>query len=148
MAAAALNVIAAEETKAGNSFGIVTGRVTDTEDHILPGATVMIEDLHTGVTSDINGYYTLPNLQPGTYTIKVSYVGYSPITQKVTVRERKVQETNIRMNEGVELQEINVKGAFAGQRRALQIQKNSMGIVNVVSADQIGKFLTLTLATH
>lgn len=140
MAAAALNVIAAEETKAGNSFGIVTGRVTDTEDHILPGATVMIEDLHTGVTSDINGYYTLPNLQPGTYTIKVSYVGYSPITQKVTVRERKVQETNIRMNEGVELQEINVKGSFAGQRRALQIQKNSMGIVNVVSADQVGKF--------
>ena len=44
------------------------------------------------------------------------------------------------MNEGVELAEVNVKGAFSGQRRALQMQKSSMGVTNVVSADQVGKF--------
>lgn len=138
--AAATTGMKANETPEENSFGIITGRVTDTESHTLPGATILIEDLHTGVTSDINGYYTLPNLKPGTYTIKVTYVGYSPIIKKIKVTEKKVMKNDIVMNEGVELQEINVKGAFSGQRRALQMQKSGMGVTNVVSADQVGKF--------
>lgn len=100
----AMAVEGIEETEMGS----ITGRVTDTEHHTLPGATVMIEDLHTGVVSDINGYYTLTNLQPGTYTITVSYVGYSPITRHVTVTDQKVEETDIVMNEGVQLQEVSV----------------------------------------
>ena len=74
-ASAAWAMEATEET----SFGIVSGQVTDAENHSLPGATVQIESLHTGVTADINGFYKLPNLKPGTYTLKVSYVGYNPI---------------------------------------------------------------------
>ncbi len=53
-------------------MGNIRGRITDTEKQALPGATVMIEDLHTGVTSDINGYYSLPNLKPGTYSVTVN----------------------------------------------------------------------------
>ena len=47
--------------------------------HIKPVSYthLYIEKLHTGVTSDVNGFYTFPNLDPGTYTVKVSYVGYS-----------------------------------------------------------------------
>lgn len=44
------------------------------------------------------------------------------------------------LNEGVELQEVVVGGAFQGQRRTINSQKNNMGITNVVSADQVGKF--------
>ena len=65
--------------------GIVSGQVTDTSRNTLPGATIQIESLHTGVTADINGFYRLPNLAPGTYTLKVSYVGYSPVYKKITV---------------------------------------------------------------
>ena len=60
--------------------GVISGRVVDAEHQALPGATIMVEDLHTGVTSDVNGFYTLPNMKPGTYKVKVSYVGYSPKT--------------------------------------------------------------------
>ena len=136
-ASAAWAMGATEET----SFGIVSGQVTDAENHTLPGATVQIESLHTGVTADINGFYKLPNLKPGTYTMKVSYVGYNPIYKKVTItNNKKLIVEDIVMNEGVELAEVNVKGAFSGQRRALQMQKSSMGVTNVVSADQVGKF--------
>lgn len=44
------------------------------------------------------------------------------------------------MSESNELQEIDVKAAFHGQRKAVNMQKNSVGIVNVVSSDQVGKF--------
>ena len=133
-------VWAAEVTEEA-SFGIISGQVTDAEQHTLPGATIQIESLHTGVTADINGFYKLPNLKPGTYTLKVTYVGYNPIFKKVTVTNaNRVLVADIVMNEGVELSEVNVKGAFAGQRKALQMQKGAMGVTNVVSADQVGKF--------
>lgn len=131
----------AAEVVEETSFGIISGQVTDTERHTLPGATIQIESLHTGVTADINGFYKLPNIKPGTYTLKVSYVGYTPIYKKVNVtNSNKVIVTDIVMSEGLELQEVSVKGAFAGQRKALQMQKSAMGVTNVVSADQIGKF--------
>ena len=38
--------------------GTIRGRIVDTSKQILPGASIYIEKLHTGVTSDINGYYT------------------------------------------------------------------------------------------
>ncbi len=123
----------------GNS-GSVSGRVTDGEQHALPGATVIIEDLHTGVASDINGFYTLTDLAPGNYTLKIFYVGYEPITKVITVTGDKVSTADIIMSEDLELEEVQVVGAFHGQRRAIQMQKEEMGVVNVVSADQVGKF--------
>ena len=63
---------------------------------------------------------------------------------KVTVPEGKTLEKDIVMNEGVELQEVQVKGAFQGQKKAINTQKNNLGITNVVSADQVGKFPTQT----
>ena len=56
---------------------------------------------------------------------------------KVTVPEGKTLEKDIVMNEGVELQEVQVKGAFQGQKKAINTQKNNLGITNVVSADQV-----------
>lgn len=120
--------------------GTIRGRIIDTSKQTLPGASIYIENLRTGVTSDVNGYYTFSNLNPGTYTIKISYVGYSPVEMKITIPAGKTLEKDVVLNEGLELQEVVVGGAFQGQRRAINSQKNSLGITNVVSADQVGKF--------
>ena len=100
----------------------------------------MIESLHTGVVSDVNGYYTLANLKPGTYKVKVTYVGYEPKTITLTVSPDKTEVHDFILSDGIELQNVEVKGAFHGQRRAINQQKNNFNLTNVVSADQIGKF--------
>ena len=64
------------------------------------------------MTSDVNGFYTFPNLEPGTYTVKVSYVGYSPVELKITIPEGRTLEKDVILNEGLELQEVVVGGAF------------------------------------
>ncbi|WP_368107600.1 TonB-dependent receptor [Bacteroides nordii] len=120
--------------------GTIRGRIIDASKQTLPGASIYIENLRTGVTSDVNGYYTFSNLNPGTYTIKISYVGYSPVEMKITIPAGKTLEKDVVLNEGLEPQEVVVGGAFQGQRRAINSQKNSLGITNVVSADQVGKF--------
>ena len=120
--------------------GSVRGRIVDTERQTLPGASIYIESLNTGVVSDVNGFYTLPNLKPGSYVVKVTYVGYAPTEITIRIPSGKTLDRDFILNEGLELQEVVVGGALQGQRRAINSQKNSLGIVNVVSADQVGKF--------
>lgn len=130
----------AEEKTANAKFGTVRGRIVDTGKQTLPGASIYIEQLQTGVISDVNGFYVFPNLSAGSYTIKVSYVGYKSLEMSITIPEGKTLERNVVLNEGVELQEVFVGGTFQGYQKAINSQKNSLGIVNVVSADQVGRF--------
>ncbi|MBP8777539.1 MAG: TonB-dependent receptor [Bacteroidaceae bacterium] len=120
--------------------GVVRGRMLDADRQALPGATIYIKKLHAGTTSDVNGFYTLSNLLPGTYETTISYVGYSPFEAVITIQEGKTLEKDIILSEGTQLKEIVVGGAFQGQCRAINAQKNKLGITNVVSADQVGKF--------
>lgn len=119
--------------------GTIRGRIIDTSNRHYRGL-----DLHREPENRSNQrrkrFYTFANLNPGTYTVKVSYVGYAPVEMKITIPEGKTLERDVILNEGVELQEIVIGGAFQGQRRAINSQKNSLGIKNVVSADQVGKF--------
>ncbi len=136
----ATNAFATDDPTPAEIETIVRGRVVDEDKNILPGAAIYVENLKTGTTSDVDGFYTLSNLKPGTYTIRITYVGYDPLTMTLEVPEGKTVEKDIVMHEGVMLNEVEVKGAFEGQRKALSMQKNALGIVNVVSADQVGKF--------
>lgn len=133
-------ILRAEEKEIVGKLGTVKGRIIDSSNQTLPGASIYIERLHTGVTSDVNGYYTFSNLDPGTYKVKVTYVGYAVAETTLTIKAGKTVEKDFMLNEGVELQEVVVGGAFQGQRRAISSQKSMLGVGNVVSADQVGKF--------
>ncbi|MGL5272300.1 MAG: TonB-dependent receptor [Phocaeicola sp.] len=122
------------------NYGVIRGRIIDNTQETLPGASIFIEDLQVGVISDANGFYTLPNLKPGTYKVKVTYVGYDAFETTLTVPKGKTIDKDIVMNEGILLQEVVVGGAFQGQKKAINTQKNNLGITNIVSADQVGKF--------
>lgn len=132
--------VMADEKSNDTKQGTVRGRIIDNAHQTLPGASIYIEKLHTGVTSDINGFYTFANIAPGTYKVKVSYVGYSPVELTISVPAGRTLERDVVLNEGVELQEVVIGGAFQGQHRAINSQKSHIGITNVVSADQVGKF--------
>ena len=126
----------------GNDFdspGSIRGKVTDAEHQALPGAAVQIESLHTVVTSDQNGNYSFSNLKPGTYKVKISYVGYEPKVIIVKYDGHALLQ-NVELTTTSTLGEAVVTGTFFGQRKALQAQKETMGVSNVVSADQVGKF--------
>ena len=79
VAATSASLAATEPENNAMLGGVISGRIVDGDHQALPGATILVEDLHTGVTSDVNGFYALPNMKPGTYKVKVSYVGYSPL---------------------------------------------------------------------
>jgi hypothetical protein len=60
--------------------GSIVGTVTDTQGQVVPGATVAIREVGkqtvTSVTSDANGNYVAPFLNPGTYEVEVELSGF------------------------------------------------------------------------
>ncbi|QOJ30140.1 MAG: TonB-dependent receptor [Ignavibacteriales bacterium] len=58
--------------------GKVSGRVTDkVTNEALPFVNVIIEGTTQGAATDLDGYYNILNVAPGTYTIKASAIGYN-----------------------------------------------------------------------
>lgn len=127
-------------TSSAAGVGSVRGRVVDSDGQVLPGAVVYISELGTGAVSDLNGFYTIAGVPAGSYTLKVNYVGYQPNEVQVNIADNGVLENDVIMDAGVELEQVDVQAAFQGQRRAVSMQKNGMGIKNVVSGDEVGKF--------
>lgn len=60
--------------------GTIKGKVIDkkTKETII-GATVSIVGTYLAVPTDFNGNYTLTNVKPGDYTLKVVYLGYKEL---------------------------------------------------------------------
>jgi TonB-dependent receptor len=117
------------------------GSVID-QSSILPGATVTVAETGARVQSDERGQFILKGLQPGTYNLKITYVGYEPLQTTVTVMadERKDLGALKVIFSGAGLEEVVAIGhIFQGEMKALNTQKNSNRILNAISADGMGK---------
>jgi len=68
--------------------GDIKGKVTDKQySEPLIGANIIIISIQRGVATDIDGLYEIKNIPAGTYSIKVSFVGYAPLVkQEVDVK--------------------------------------------------------------
>ncbi|MDO4190612.1 MAG: outer membrane beta-barrel family protein [Bacteroidales bacterium] len=69
---------------------IIKGVVVDVDKNPAEFVTVTLrvpqqEDNLTGVTTDLDGHFELPNVAKGTYQINISMVGYNTITRNVTI---------------------------------------------------------------
>jgi hypothetical protein len=66
--------------------GEIKGIVTDATNAVIPGATVAVLNIQTGVkintTTDGDGIYDLPSVEPGEYTITVSKTGFRDAVRK------------------------------------------------------------------
>src|SRR5271163_1747278 len=69
----------------GSSSAQLTGTVTDPSGGSVAGATINIRNTDTNTTSTATsgdrGFYTIANLAPGHYELKVSYTGFANYTQ-------------------------------------------------------------------
>ena len=54
----------------------ISGFILDSNSDPLYGANVILTNTYLGSTTDSTGYYKIENLEPGKYTIMVSYIGY------------------------------------------------------------------------
>lgn len=58
-----------------------------------------IKDNNKGTISDENGHYIIKNVEPGSYIVRVSYVGLLTLEKKVTIAEHQTVELNFTISE-------------------------------------------------
>ena len=97
----------------------VKGRITDaTTGTALPGVSILVTGQNAGAITDVNGTYTL-TLGPGTYTLRVSFVGYTTQSVPVQVAAGTDPTVDIRMVESLaSLNEVVVVGSRSTQARS------------------------------
>jgi TonB-linked SusC/RagA family outer membrane protein len=114
--------------------GAITGTVTDADTgEPLPGVSVAVEGTQLGAATGADGTYQIPGVEPGTYTVRASFVGYGDETeQAVEVSEGATTTVDFTMTQAVEsLDEVVVVGYGEQQRRDLT------GAVSSVSSEEI-----------
>ncbi|PIB35294.1 hypothetical protein BFP72_07725 [Reichenbachiella sp. 5M10] len=109
----------------------------------LPGVNVRVKDQNSkGAITDLAGKFRLTNLPTGKSTLVLSFIGYEnhEVEVDLTAGETKdLGEVNMKVLV-TELDDVVVKGTyFPSQQRALNIKKQSPGIMEVMAADAIGK---------
>lgn len=64
----------------------IKGKVTDAQTgDPLPGANVVIKGTVKGTITDEDGMFTITKLRPGSYTVRVSFIGYGLMEKMVSV---------------------------------------------------------------
>jgi len=117
-----------------SSVGKLAGRVVDanTKEPLI-GANIIILNTELGAATNIDGEYFILNVSPGTYTIKVSYVGYgSKEIQDIRIVPSITYELNAELNSGIELTEIVVTDKKLFEEKATNT-------VRIIDSDQISR---------
>ena len=133
--------------------GAIAGKLMDKEisGETLPFANVIIKGSNLGTTTNIDGLYSIENLNPGNYTVVFSFVGYEILeVPNVTVVAGKVTEINTALgSSAASLDEVIIKTV---SRRDSQVallleQKKAIEIKESIGAQELAKMGVSDAAT-
>ena len=107
----------------------------------LAGAIVTVANSSIQVTTNDQGRFFLANLEPGETVVSVSYVGYGLTRETYMLESGQDRSVEISLGgEAYKLDPLVVSGGKLGQAKALNIQRSSNGLSNIVAADAFGNF--------
>lgn len=125
-----LAVVVAQTSFGQGITGSITGTVTDASGASVAGATVTIRQvgtnaLRTVMTSDV-GSYTVTQLAPGNYSLKVDKDGFESFQQNdISLAIDQVAKIDARLNVGSSQQTIHV----TAENPVIQTETSSVGLV-------------------
>ncbi len=114
--------------------GIIKGRVYNAiNNEPIMFANLIIEGSATGVTSDLDGNYEISGLEPGTYNLKASYLGFTDVTKyEIEVTNSKPATIDIAMEENAEqLEEVVVKASPFNKTEESPVSLRTVGVAEI-----------------
>lgn len=136
-----------------SAFGqsVISGKVIDEAlGEGLISAYVYIESLDKTAATDFDGKYTL-EVAPGTYTLKVSYIGYTDkVIEDVVVGVDETKYVDILMSEATEMIEevvVKAKAITRSENAVLMLQKKSYKIQDGISSQEMAKLSVGSVAS-
>jgi hypothetical protein len=94
--------------------GALSGRITDQSGALVPGASVVVRNLGTGVNQSAEtnhaGLYRFPVLMPGTYSLTASLKGFRDVQALVRVLVGNTTSQDIKLQVGASADTVRVSG--------------------------------------
>ncbi len=112
-----LALVAATPARAQVSGATLSGLITDENGGAVPDAAISIKNVGTGVTRDLttnsDGFYSAPNLLPGSYEVRITAKGFQTFVQKeITLTVGAQQALNLSLKVGQLNQTVEVNAAL------------------------------------
>jgi len=134
--ACSLSLIPGAQAQSGK--GTIAGRVTDSSGGALIGAQVTVQPTGVSVVSDARGQFFINDLEPGSYTVTITYVGFEAFTQTLNVAAG--QAANVEAKLEVESQNLKVlvtAERASGEAEAVNRELTADNIVQVLPSEVI-----------
>ncbi len=125
----------------GGATTSLSGTVTDTSGAIIPGASVVVKNMATATqfdaTSNEGGYFSVPALDPGTYSVTVTLMGFkTAVLNDVRVNASTPATVKVALSVGGLEETVVVTGG------AEIIQTTSAAVTSTIDTNQILKIPT------
>ena len=130
--------LGAHRTPAQARKGTITGMVSDKSGGVLKGAQISLEPQGQRVASDVLGEFHINDLEPGKYTLTVTYVGFSAFTKEVEVPAG--QSVNVDATMELERQDLQILVTAerpSAEVEAVNVERTADNIVQVLPAEVI-----------
>lgn len=126
------SVLFAESAYSG-IYGTLKGKVVDEKGESAIGATVMIVGTFLGAKTNIDGKFTIMNIRPGEWKVKVVFIGYREIITVVNISADQVIKIDCKL-------EINsgIKDEICVTAKKI-VDNTSIGVKHVISKSDIEK---------
>jgi len=133
-----LNTPAQAQTAGQGRKGTIAGRVMDSSGGVLQGAQITVEPKGVNVVSDAQGQFFVNDLEPASYTVTVTYVGFGEFTQAVNVAAGQAVSVEAKLGPESQNREVLVTAERAsGEAAAVNRERTADNVVQVLPADVI-----------
>jgi len=124
--------------------GEVTGVILDKEynNQPLPFADVYIKGTTKGASTDFDGKFTISNIDAGTQTLIITFVGYETKQVTINIEAGKTTTINESLSAGQTLESVVVQGTSAvkeSEAALLQEQKKAVTIVEAIGSEELSR---------
>src|SRR5438477_5385896 len=124
--------------QAQSGKGAIAGHVTDSSGGALVGAQVTVQPKGVSVVSDARGQFFINDLEPGSYTVTITYVGFGAFTQTVNVTAGQAASVEAKLEvESQNLKVLVTAERASGEAEAVNRELTADNIVQVLPADVI-----------
>jgi TonB-dependent receptor len=118
--------------------GIVTGRVTDVTGAVLQGAQIHLQPKGVTVASDVQGEFTIPDLEAGDYKLTVSYLGFKEFAADLKVGSGENRNIEAKLEVANDAQQVLVTADLPrGEAEAINRTRMADNILQVLPSQII-----------
>ena len=117
--------------------GTIRGRIVDAETkEPLPGVNVLVQGTYHGAATNVNGEFIIRNVSPGSYNLKISFIGYK-IVQRTGVQVNAGEETIVNVELEPTVLAFGQEVTVIGERPLLDVEETATR--RAVDAEEIAR---------